>query len=59
MKKATQWTRGERIAGWSVFAAVFALALMTLWVSFTGTEPRELQAGSDLVLPLAQLVNAK
>ncbi len=59
MKNATQWTRGERIAGWSVLAAVTALALLTLWFSFTGTEARELQAGSDLVLPLAQLKTNK
>ncbi len=55
MRKAIQWTRGERIAGWSVLAAIFTLALLTLWVSLTETEPRELQAGSDLVLSLAQL----
>jgi uncharacterized membrane protein len=59
MERAVQWTREERIAGWSVLAAVLALALLTLWGSFTGTEPRELQAGSDLVLPLAQLKTNK
>jgi uncharacterized membrane protein len=59
MKNAMQWTRGERIAGWSVLAAVTALALLTLWFSFTGTEARELQAGSDLVLPVAQVKTNK
>ncbi len=59
MKQAIQWTRGERIAGWSVLAAVFALALLTLWSSFKETEQRELQVGSDLVLPLTQLKTNK
>jgi uncharacterized membrane protein len=59
MKKAMQWTRGERIAGWGVLVAISTLALLTLWVSLKETEPRELQAGSDLVLPLAQLKTNK
>lgn len=59
MKKAMQWTRGERIAGWSVLVVISTLALLTLWVSLKETEPRELQAGSDLVLPLAQLKTDK
>lgn len=59
MKKAMQWTRGERIAGWSVLVVISTLALLTLWVSLKETEPRELQAGSDLVLPLAQLKTNK
>jgi uncharacterized membrane protein len=59
MKRAIQWTRGERIAGCSVLAAIFTLALLTLWTSFKETEPLELQAGSDLVLPLAQLKTNK
>jgi uncharacterized membrane protein len=59
MKKAMQWTRGERIAGWGVLVAISTLALLTLWVSLKETEPRELQAGSDLALPLAQLKTNK
>ncbi len=55
MKKAIRWTRGERVAGWSVLAGVFALAVVTLWATFTETRPRDLEAGSDVVLPLAKL----
>ncbi len=55
MKKAMRWTRGERIAGWSVITAVFAIALAALWSSFTESRARELESGSDLVLPLANL----
>ena len=55
MKKALQWTRGERMVGWSALAAVCVLAFVTLWVMLTDTGPPELAAGSDLVLPLGKL----
>jgi len=29
MKKTIQWTRGERIAGWSVVGGIFAIACLT------------------------------
>lgn len=56
MKKAIQWTRGERIAGWIVFAGVFALACLTLFAVVTETHPRDLEASSDLVLQADRLV---
>lgn len=60
MKKAIQWTRSERIVRWSVFAGVFALAGLTLWVSVRDEiGPPVLNAGSDLVLPLARLKPGK
>jgi len=60
MKRAIQWTRKERIAGWSVLAGVFVLAFFTLWASFAETSvPRELAAGSDIVLPLAKIKTGK
>ncbi len=56
MRKGIEWTRGERIVRWSVFGGVFALAALTLWFSFRDeSEPTVLNAGSDLVLPLARL----
>jgi uncharacterized membrane protein len=60
MKKAIQWTRGERIVRLCVFGAVLGLALLTLWFSLVeGRGWPELNAGSDLVLPLAQLKSNK
>jgi uncharacterized membrane protein len=60
MKKAIQWTRGERIVRLCVFGAVLGLALLTLWFSLVeGRGWPELNAGSDLVLPLAQLKTNK
>lgn len=59
MKKAMRWTRGERIAGWSVLTAVFTIALAALWSSLTESHVRELEPGSDLVLPLPQLKTNK
>ena len=55
MKKAIQWTRGERIAGWSVLGGVVAIACLALWATLTERGPIELETGSDLVLPLAKL----
>lgn len=56
MRKAIQWTRGERIVRWSVFGGVLALAALTLWVSVRDENGSpELKAGSDLALPLAAL----
>jgi uncharacterized membrane protein len=60
MKKAIQWTRGERIVRLCVFGAVLGLALLTLWFSLVeGRGWPELNTGSDLVLPLAQLKTNK
>ena len=55
MKKTIQWTRGERIALRSVLASVCVLAIVTLAVTLMDTEPPQLPAGSDLVLPSAKL----
>ena len=56
MKKAIEWTRGERIVFLCVLGAVFGLALLALWFSYVeGRGWPELSEGSDLVLPLAQL----
>lgn len=55
MKKAVQWTRGERIAGRSVLGGVVAIACLALWATLTERGPIELETGSDLVLPLAKL----
>lgn len=59
MKKALQWTRGERMVGRAVLAGVSLLAIATLWVVLTDTGPRVLEAGSDLVVPLAKLKTNK
>lgn len=59
MKKALQWTRGERIARWTVLASVGVLAIVTLVVTLVDTGPPELAAGSDLVLPVAKLKTNK
>lgn len=55
MKKALQWTQGERIARWAVLGGVAVLALVTLVATLVDTGPPELAAGSDLVLPIAKL----
>ncbi len=56
MKKAIQWTRGERIARLCVFGTVFGLAVLALWFSVVeGRGWPELKEGSDLELPLAKL----
>ena len=55
MKRVRQWTRGERMAGWGVFAAVFVIAIGALWGSFTENRVRDLEAGSDLWLPVSQV----
>jgi uncharacterized membrane protein len=59
MKKALQWTRGERIAQWSVLAGVCVLAIVALVVTLVDSGPPELAAGSDLVLPIAKLKTNK
>jgi hypothetical protein len=55
MKKVLQSTRGERILRWSMFATVLGLGVLALWANLTNSEPRELEAGSDLVLRLGRL----
>lgn len=56
MKKALQWSRDERIVRWSVFAGIFALAGLTLWVSVRDESgPPVVNAGSNLTLPLKRL----
>lgn len=56
MKKALQRTGGDRIVRWLVFAGVFALAGLTLWVSVRDERgPPTLNAGSDFTLPLKRL----
>lgn len=56
MKKALQWTRADRIVRSSVFAGVFALAGLTLWVPVRDESgPPVLKAGSDLTLLLKRL----
>lgn len=60
MKKAIQWTRGERIVRLCVFGTVLGLALLALWFSLVeGRGWPELKEGSDLVLPLAKLKTNK
>jgi len=59
MKKALQWTRGERIARWSVLAGVGVLAIVTLVVTLVETGPLELATGTDLVLPIGKLKTNK
>ena len=60
MKKAIQWTRGERIVQLCVFGTVLGLALLALWFSLVeGRGWPELKEGSDLVLPLAKLKTNK
>ena len=56
MKKAIQWTRGERIVRWCVVGTVLGLGLLTLWFSRVGERGwPELKEGSDLVVPLVNL----
>lgn len=56
MKKAIQWTRGERIVRFCVFGTLLGLALLALWFSLVEARPGpELKEGSDLDLPIANL----
>lgn len=60
MRKAIQWTRGERIVRWFMFGGVIALAVLTLWFSLRKENgPPELKAGSDVSLPLVRLKPGK